>query len=76
MVVCFLYIDSVPDERQHVTQLVECDFREIDTYNIAYCIYFIQLTGLAPVSTQAGMFQTWSAQEQSFATRSIWYKRV
>ena len=63
-------------ERQHVARLVECDFREIDTYNIPYSIYSIQLTGLAPVSTQTGMFLTRSAREQSFAMRSIWYKRV
>ena len=63
-------------ERQHVARFVECGLREIDTYNIPYCIYFILLTGLAPVSTQAGMFLSWSAREQSFATRFIWYKRV
>ena len=63
---------STGNERQHVARLVESDFRETDTYNIPYCIYFIQLTGLAPVSAQAGMFLTWSAREQSFATRSIW----
>ena len=67
---------STEIERQHVARLVESDFRETDAYNIPYFIYFIQLTRLAPISTQAGMFLTWSAREQSFATRFIWYKSV
>ena len=34
-----------------------------------------ELTGLAPVSAQAGMFLT-CEPENSFSMRSIWYKRV
>ena len=61
---------------QNVARFVESDLPR-ERHMLYPLLYIFHSTNwLAPVSTQAGMFLNWSAREQSFVARSIWYKRV